>query len=45
MTRRIPLDIMAGDKQAARQFLHEAGFTDAGGNWLPHFQPLEEDNP
>ena len=36
---------MAGDKQAARQFLHEAGFTDAGGNWLPHFQPLEEDNP
>ena len=33
---------MAGDKQAARQFLHEAGFTDAGGNWLPPFQPMEE---
>lgn len=33
---------MAGDKQAARQFLHEAGFTDASGNWLPHFQSLEE---
>ena len=24
--------------------LHEAGFTDASGNWLPHFQPLEETN-
>lgn len=35
---------MTGDKQAARQFLHEAGFTDASGNWLPHFQPLEETN-
>lgn len=33
---------MAGDKQAARQFLHESGFTDASGNWLPHYQPLEE---
>ena len=32
---------MAGDKQAARQFLHESGFTDASGNWLPHYQPLE----
>ena len=31
---------MAGDKQAARQFLHEAGFTDADGNWLPQYQPL-----
>jgi hypothetical protein len=29
---------MAGDKQAARQFLHEAGFTDASGNWLPQYQ-------
>ena len=35
---------MAGDAAAARQFLHEAGFTDASGNWLPHFQPLEEAN-
>ena len=33
---------MAGDRQAARQFLHEAGFTDASGNLLPQFQsPLE----
>ena len=33
---------MAGDQQAARQFLHEAGFTDASGNLLPQFQsPLE----
>jgi hypothetical protein len=33
---------MAGDASAARQFLHEAGFTDASGNWLPQFQPQEE---
>lgn len=33
---------MAGDQQSARQFLHEAGFTDASGNLLPQFQsPLE----
>ena len=33
---------MAGDPQSARQFLHEAGFTDASGNLLPQFQsPLE----
>jgi len=32
---------MAGDKQAAMQFLHEAGFTDADGQWLPQFQPQE----
>ena len=33
---------MTGDQQAARQFLHEAGFTDASGNLLPQFQsPLE----
>ena len=32
---------MAGDKQAARQFLHEAGFTDQHGQWLPQFQPQE----
>ncbi len=34
---------MSGDRQAARQFLHESGFTDTSGNWLPHFQPLEND--
>ena len=33
---------LAGDASAARQFLHEAGFTDASGNWLPKFQPPEE---
>lgn len=33
---------MAGDKQAAMQFLHEAGFTDQHGQWLPQFQPQEE---
>lgn len=33
---------MDGDVSAARQFLHEAGFTDASGNWLPKFQPQEE---
>lgn len=30
---------MLGDREAARRFLHEAGFTDAKGEWLPHFQP------
>ena len=33
---------MAGDATAARQFLHEAGFTDQHGQWLPQFQPQEE---
>jgi hypothetical protein len=33
---------MAGDASAARQFLHEAGYTDASGNWLPKFQPQED---
>lgn len=32
---------MAGDATAARQFLHEAGFTDQQGQWLPQFQPQE----
>jgi len=32
---------MAGDKQAAMQFLHKAGFTDQHGQWLPQFQPQE----
>jgi hypothetical protein len=35
---------MAGDKQAAMQFLHKGGFTDASGNLLPHYQPLQETN-
>lgn len=29
---------MAGDATAARQFLHEAGFTDKEGQWLPQYQ-------
>lgn len=33
---------MAGDAQAARQFLREAGFTDASGNWMPQHQPPQE---
>lgn len=32
---------MLGDQKAARQFLHEAGFTDAEGEWLPHFRELD----
>ena len=30
---------MLGDATAARQFLHEAGFTDKDGQWLPQYQP------
>ena len=33
---------MAGDATAAKQFLHEAGFTDEHGQWLPHYQPIPE---
>jgi hypothetical protein len=33
---------MAGDATAARQFLHEAGFTDKQGQWLPQYQPTAE---
>lgn len=33
---------MAGDAAAARQFLHEAGFTDKQGQWLPQYQPTPE---
>ena len=32
---------MAGDAQAARQFLYQAGFTDMRGQWLPQYQPEE----
>ena len=34
---------LAGDATAARQFLHEAGFTDNQGQWLPQYQPTPED--
>ena len=34
---------MAGDREAARQFLREAGFTDEQGEWLPQFQQGGED--
>ena len=33
---------MAGDRQAARQFLREAGFTDDRGELLPHLRPEAE---
>ena len=33
---------VAGDATAAKQFLHEAGFTDQHGQWLPHYQPIPE---
>jgi len=33
---------IAGDATAARQFLHEAGFTDKNGQWLPQFQSEPE---
>ena len=33
---------MAGDATAAKQFLHEAGFTDRQGRWLPQYQPIPE---
>ena len=29
---------MKGDAIAAKQFLHEAGFTDKNGQWLPQYQ-------
>jgi hypothetical protein len=35
---------LAGDAAAAKQFLHEAGFTDQQGRWLPQFQPVAEDD-
>lgn len=34
---------MKGDANAAKQFLHEAGFTDKQGQWLPQYQPIAED--
>lgn len=33
---------LAGDATAAKQFLHEAGFTDKQGQWLPQYQPIPE---
>ena len=35
---------MKGDATAAKQFLHEAGFTDKQGQWLPQYQPIPEAN-
>lgn len=34
---------MAGDAQAARQFLYQAGFTDMRGQWLPQYQQETND--
>jgi len=36
---------MAGDATAARQFLHQAGFTDEQGQWLPQYQSTPEALP
>lgn len=36
---------MAGDATAARQFLHQAGFTDERGQWLPQYQPVKPVEP
>ena len=33
---------LAGDATAAKQFLHEAGFTDKHGQWLPQYQLTPE---
>ena len=33
---------MKGDATAAKQFLHEAGFTDKQGQWMPQYQPIPE---
>jgi hypothetical protein len=33
---------MNGDAIAAKRFLHEAGFTDKQGQWLPQYQPIPE---
>jgi hypothetical protein len=33
---------MNGDATAAKQFLHEAGFTDQQGQWLPQYQSIPE---
>jgi hypothetical protein len=34
---------MTGDVVAARQFLYEAGFTDKGGQLLPHYQSISQE--
>ena len=33
---------LAGDATAAKQFLHEAGFTDNQGQLLPQYQSIPE---
>lgn len=35
---------MAGDTAAARQFLHQVGFTDERGQLRPQYQPVAEDD-
>ena len=35
---------LAGDATAAKQFLHEAGFTDEHGQWLSQYQPIPSDD-
>jgi hypothetical protein len=35
---------LSGDSKAARQFLHEAGFTDQHGQLLPQYQPTNQED-
>ena len=35
---------MEGNAAAAKQFLHEAGFTDKQGQWLPQYQPTNQED-
>jgi hypothetical protein len=45
LTAPTPLErALAGDWKAARQFLHEAGFTDQHGQLLPQFQPISQED-
>jgi hypothetical protein len=45
LTEPTLLDLaLAGDCQAARQFLLDAGFTDQHGQLLPQFQPTSQED-
>jgi hypothetical protein len=45
LTAPTPLErVLAGDWKAARQFLHEAGFTDQHGQLLPQYQPINQED-
>jgi hypothetical protein len=45
LTAPTPLErALAGDAAAAKQFLHEAGFTDQQGQWLPQYLPTNQED-